>query len=84
MLTVLKYSLLVFIRIDQRRLNSYWAKTLIQHTPNSYIVSIYFVINALMEAIRQCTVITKMDFINPCIIFKLVNFTKDIVLESCS
>ena len=37
-----------------------------------------------MKAIRQRTVITKMDFINPCIIFKLVNFTKDIVLESCS
>ena len=40
---IIKYYLLFFIRIGQRRLNSSLAKTLIQHQPYYYIVFIYFV-----------------------------------------
>ena len=73
----------ILIRISQRGFNAFGIKSLVQHTPYSNIVSIYLVIDVLMKAICQSTIIPKMNFVYASIIFKFVDFTQNVVLKSC-
>ena len=58
----------VLIGGGQSRLNTPWIKSLIQYSPNSYIIACYLIIDALMKTICQSTIIPKMNFVHPCMV----------------
>lgn len=74
----------VLIWGSQSGLNTPWIKSLIQYSPNSYIIAYYLIIDALMKTICQSTIIPKMNFVYPCMVFKFINFAKNVFLKPCS